>query len=107
MKTSTMFIAIFVALSANLAFADDRFVTEVGCRTTDDVCFAYLDRPVTSTSPCSSKTSIRWNGTNERGKNLLRVLLAAQLSGRSIRFGITQACLDNSPVISYARIRRE
>jgi hypothetical protein len=102
-KCSIMISLFFYLTSASAAGVTVK-VEKVGCHTNNNVCFVYVDKPITST--CPSSGSLRWDISKEpSGKAILSILLTAQSTGKSVDFWVS-GCFSNYPTFSFATIKK-
>ena len=88
--------ALVVLMISTSASAHTAKVTKVGCHIDANVCFVYLDKPITSEC-VHNDGSLRWDGeSNTNGKAALSILLSAEATNKSVRFGLA-GCYSGFP----------
>lgn len=73
-------------------------IERVGCHVNSNMCFAYIDIPITSS--CASNDSFRWDITSPNGSSTLSILLAAHAAGKKVEF-YESGCYMNFPSFAY------
>ncbi len=103
LKVLTLVVCIFLTSFAHSSEVTTK-VLKVGCHIDKSMCFVYVDQPIPNTSNCLYSDSLRWDGVAAPNSNaILSVLLAAQVSGKSVRFGQV-GCYQNFTTFAYAYI---
>ncbi len=80
-------------------------VSRVGCHIDSNVCFVYLDKPITTDCP-HNDGSVRWDGeSNTNGKAALSIFLSAEAANKNLVFGLS-GCYSGFPSFSWVSTKK-
>lgn len=97
-KFIVILFLLFLSTSSN-ADVHTFKIERVGCHINSNMCFAYVDGPITSSCP-SNDRSFRWDVTGPNGGSALSILLAAQAAGKRVTFD-ESGCYSNYPSFAF------